>query len=124
MPAGGGTPTRVATNLESAGDVVWAPDGRSLLVFGRQVASGSSGETDWWWQPVAGGAAVRTGALARFISQGDKGLADFAFPYPLEWAKTGVIFTGDRGSDEGTHKGSGWLPWTRHPARWPEMPSS
>ena len=102
MPAGGGTPTRVATSLKSAGDVVWAPDGRSVLVFGRQAASD---EPDWWWQRVDGGAAVRTGALARFNSQGNKGLSNLAFPYPLGWVKAGVMFSGDRGSDEGDAQG-------------------
>ena len=99
MPAGGGSPTRVATNLESAGDVVWAPDGRSLLVFGRQSTSRENAESDWWWQPVEGGAAVRTGAFSRFAAQGAKGPIDLALPYPLGWTKAGVIFTGDRGSD-------------------------
>jgi serine/threonine protein kinase len=108
MPAAGGAPTRVATNLESAGDVVWAPDGRSLLVFGRQTVSGSSDGADWWWQPIAGGAAVATGALPRFAAQGATGPTDLVFPYPLNWTSAGVLFTGDRGSDEGDAQGL-WL---------------
>ena len=39
VPVGGGSPVRVASNIVSAGDPVWAPDGQSLVVFGHETAS-------------------------------------------------------------------------------------
>jgi Tol biopolymer transport system component len=40
IPTDGGEPMRVAAGLASVGDPVWSPDGRALLVFGREAATG------------------------------------------------------------------------------------
>jgi Tol biopolymer transport system component len=99
VPAGGGTPTRVANNLASAGDLVWAPDGQSLLLFGWESATGETSEPDWWWLPAGSSTASPTGAFARFQAQAAKNPIDLNLPYPLSWFEGGVIFSGDRGSD-------------------------
>ena len=105
MPASGGASTRVATNLASAGDLVWAPDGRSLLLFGWKFDAGEMAEPHWWWLPVGSGTAVRTGAFARLQAQGVKSPVDVNLPYPLTWSDGGVIFSGDRGSDTSDAQG-------------------
>ena len=98
MPAAGGSPTRVAANLAYAGDPVWAPDGRSLMVFGREAASGTNIAPDWWWVPVDGGAAVRTGIYERFTAQQIR--VDDLQTYPHDWTAEGVLFSARTDSGE------------------------
>ena len=64
VPLAGGTPVRVAPDFVVARDAVWAPDGRSLLLVGRENNGGPLDQTfDWWWVPLDGHAAVPTGAF-------------------------------------------------------------
>jgi serine/threonine protein kinase len=105
MPAAGGAPMQVASSLATAGDAVWAPDGRSLLVFGRASTAAQGGDTtpDWWWVPLDGRAPVRTGVYQRFEAIGIVIDAADVLPFPHAWSEDGVLFTGARGSDEIGH---------------------
>jgi Tol biopolymer transport system component len=84
---------RVAANIQSAGDPVCAPDGRSVMVFGRESISGGNTDPDWWWVPLETGVAVRTGAYERFKAQGMTVDITDVFPYPHTWTTDGVMFT-------------------------------
>jgi serine/threonine protein kinase/Tol biopolymer transport system component len=100
VPALGGTPAAIATNIASAGHPVWAPDGRSLLVFGREAISGAATDPDWWWVPIDGGAATRTGAFRRFAESGISVNVVRTMPYPQSWTGAGVFFSADSGNGD------------------------
>ena len=87
MPAGGGAPTRIATNLSSAGDLVWSPDGKSLLLFGWEVDAGPQAGQEWWWLRVGETVAVRTNVLADLRARG----LDTNLLYPRSWTAAGVL---------------------------------
>jgi Tol biopolymer transport system component/DNA-binding winged helix-turn-helix (wHTH) protein len=97
VPANGGDPQEVRTDLRETGQPIWAPDGKHLLVYGSRgegtdlpIGSGIS-PGDWWVVPLKSGAAVPTGALAAFAKQG---LAT-AYPNPIPRARAwtqGQIF--------------------------------
>jgi serine/threonine protein kinase/Tol biopolymer transport system component len=99
VPANGGQPTRVADGFWTARDPVWAPDGRSLLFFGRKTEDDSpSGRFDWWWVPLDGREPVQTGAYQIMAGRGLANVIDSDFvgtrqePIPATWTKTGVLF--------------------------------
>jgi len=104
VPANGGQPTRVADGFWTARDPVWAPDGQSVLFFGRKTADDSpSGRFDWWWAPLDGREPVATGAYRIMAEQGlsDPIEADFVGggqePLPATWTKAGVLFSATLG---------------------------
>ena len=104
VPANGGQPTRVADGFWTARDPVWAPDGQSLLFFGRKTADNSpSGTFDWWWAPLDGREPVATGAYRIMAEHGlsDPIEADFVGggqePVPAIWTKAGVLFSATLG---------------------------
>jgi serine/threonine protein kinase len=100
VAAAGATPRRVAVNIASAGHPVWSPDGRSLLVFGREATSGPNTEADWWWVPLDTGLAVQTGVFARF-QQARLRLAELrTVPYPQAWTDDGVFFAAEGGNGD------------------------
>jgi len=90
IPAAGGTPTHVAADLFGAGDPVWAPDGQSLLVFGR-AARGA--EADWWRVPLAGGKAVKTGVFPFLATRRLDVTTTDIYPLPQSWDDRGVVFS-------------------------------
>ena len=100
MPAAGGAPVQVGKDLASAGDVVWSPDGKAMLAYGRRVITGPDPAPDWWWIPTDGGASVATGVYARLRASGiEVGVTDIQ-PYPGSWTTDGVIFTAQlKGAD-------------------------
>ena len=93
VPTVGGDVRELSTDLASVGDPVWAPDGRSLLAFGRRATTGDL-QTDWWMITPGEGAARRTGAYARLEAAGiDVGAIDDQ-PTPEQWTEDGVLFVG------------------------------
>jgi Tol biopolymer transport system component len=93
VPVDGGAPRRIAANIASAGDPVWAPDGQSLLVFGHATLTTTDPDPDWWWVPMSDGQAVRIGAFARFKThQITTGISNI-YPIPQSWTGAGVYFT-------------------------------
>ena len=102
VPVAGGEPVQVASELTNAGDPVWSPDGKSMLVFGRKATSGAEAEADWWWVPRDGREATRSGAYERMRAVGiltpPPGGSDF--PYPASWTKWGVLFAATTGSGD------------------------
>jgi serine/threonine protein kinase/Tol biopolymer transport system component len=92
VPAAGGTPSPVAASLASVGDPIWAPDGKSLLVYARRATSGADTDPDWWWVPLQGGEPVATGAYGRFAARNLAVNVTDTHPYPQSWTSDGVVF--------------------------------
>jgi Tol biopolymer transport system component len=83
----GSAPMRVLSDFEVVNNPVWAPDGRSLLVFGRpRRSSKDPGDADWWLAPLDGEPPVKTGVLNLPLLQG----TDVA---PSAWTPRGVLFS-------------------------------
>ena len=100
VPANGGQPTRVADGFWTARDPVWAPDGKSLLFFGRKTADDSpSGRFDWWWAPLDGREPIPTGAYQIMAGRGLSDALDSdpvgarQEPIPATWTEAGVLFS-------------------------------
>jgi Tol biopolymer transport system component len=93
IPIDGGEPTRVAAGLASVGDPVWSPDGRALLVFGREATTGPNTRPEWWWMPLNGGAITPTGVYERLAEHGFQLNNTNTQPYPFAWSPQGVLFT-------------------------------
>lgn len=89
----GGTPTPVATDMASAGDPVWSPDGTMLLVHGRRGTSGADARTTWWVVPARGGAARATDAYEVFRAAGLDVDDVSGQPSPGAWTPDGVLFS-------------------------------
>jgi len=105
IPAAGGEPVPVLSNLANAGDPVWSPDGKSLLVFGRRATGGADTDADWWWVPLGGGAAVKSGAYERMRAVGilTPPPGGSNYPYPQAWTEAGVWFSATTGSADARH---------------------
>jgi Tol biopolymer transport system component len=76
-------PDFVTFGVPTSGGIVWSPDGRQLMFFGSRP--GQRETRDWYVAPVAGGPAVRTGAL-RSVGQRD------IVQYPCVWLPGRIIF--------------------------------
>jgi hypothetical protein len=85
IPAAGGAPVQVGKDLASAGDVVWSPDGKAVLAYGRRSITGPDTAPDWWWIPIDGGASVATGVYARLQASGIEIDVTDIQPYPGSW---------------------------------------
>ena len=90
VPATGGTPMRMAADVFGAGDPVWAPDGQSLLVFGRDARGA---DADWWWVPLAGGKPVKTGVYPLLAARQLDVTTTDIYPLPQAWDDRGVLFS-------------------------------
>jgi len=93
VPAAGGTPMPVGTDLASAGDPVWFPDGRGLLVYGRRAITGPDTNFEWWRVPIDGGASTPVGAYQMFKDSGIRVDSTDLHPYPHAWIGDDVVFT-------------------------------
>jgi hypothetical protein len=70
------------------GDNAMRTEVESLLANASAAADSALGSRDLGLELIG----RQIGALARFAAQRSKGLADFAFAYPLGWGKAGVIY--------------------------------
>jgi serine/threonine protein kinase len=96
ITATGGSPTRLAADVAGAGDPLWAPDGQSLLIFGRDAQN----DPDWWWVPIDGGKPIKTGTYARLANRQLNVATTDLYPLPQAWDANGVLFSAtDRGGD-------------------------
>ena len=86
----GAAPIRLVPHLAAAQDPVWAPDGRSLLVIGREKDDPSGEAFDWWWVPLDGRPAVKTGLYAATVL--GETVAIQSEGSPAWWNATGVLF--------------------------------
>ena len=102
VPVRGGEAVQVVSALASAGDPVWSPDGEALLMLGRQATSGPNTQADWWWAPLDGRAAIRSGAYERMRAVGilTAPPGGSEFPHPQAWTDDGVLFTATAGSGD------------------------
>ena len=91
---------------------MWSPDGRALIVFGRQAISGEGTDADWWWVPLDGGPAVQSGVYERFRGQGLELDDPNTQPYPVAWTSEGVLFSGVSGGLNGTGSADSQSIWT------------
>jgi len=102
VPANGGTPIQLATNLLNAGAPAWAPDGKSLMVLARQSAQPGEVALDWWRVPIdPGQPAAPTGAFDVLKQAGLRLVLDtVTIPYPRQWTTDGVLFSATSGEGE------------------------
>lgn len=96
IAAAGGDPRHIAADLAGAGDPIWSPDGRALLVFGRRANAAGHMETDWWWVPLDDGAIAQTSAYEHLRAQGLEIENTDMQPYPSVWTASGVLFSAVR----------------------------
>jgi Tol biopolymer transport system component len=99
IPASGGIPRRVGGDLPSSAYPVWAPDSKSLLVFGSDVLK-YLGANDWWVVALDGGHSRRTGAFDSLAHQGFD--LNSHVPRVYQWYDTRIIFTGKFGDTVNT----------------------
>jgi Tol biopolymer transport system component/predicted Ser/Thr protein kinase len=101
VPATGGAPRKLETDLPWAMSPVWSPDGKRLLFLGNTDPTGSIMATaDWWSVPVVGGKALKSGAAEAF---GKVGLHFFlGGPSPATWSGGGnrIVFSSSLGDSE------------------------
>lgn len=106
VPAIGGAEIAIARALRNAGDAVWAPDGKSILLLGMD----GDGRFDWYVARPDGGEARATGAAKQLAAEG-------AMPWPMDWTRDGVYYV------EPMLRGDVWLmpadPTTAVPAGLP-----
>ena len=98
---GGGAAVQVGTDLASVGDVVWSPDGKMLLGYGRRATSGANTSPDWWSMPVDGKPSMATGAYEAFKASGIALDATDTHPVPDAWTTDGVVFSALRSDADG-----------------------
>ena len=65
----GGEPKELKIQIPWGKGPIWSPDGGHLMFLGSTDPLGASAY-DWWVAPVAGGQAVKTGALAELEQRG------------------------------------------------------
>ncbi len=105
VPANGGTPRLMSQGFANARNPVWAPDGRSVLFFGRKNGSqplsqvGTDAEQDaqfdWWWVRVDGGEPAQTGVYRTLIDRGFTFIPAWELDsLPQTWDESGVLFSG------------------------------
>jgi Tol biopolymer transport system component len=93
VPLSGGEAVRIAAGFPVAREPVWAPDGRSLLIYARRDLTSPLAEAlDWWWVPLDGRPPLRTGAfgdaaLGRALPGPDSAAG------PAAWSEDGVVFS-------------------------------
>jgi len=95
----GGTAAQVASDLASAGDPVWSPDGTMLLVHGRRGTAGADAQANWWLVAARGGPVQATNAYEVFRAAGLEVEGVDYQPYPAVWTVNGVMFSATRNQD-------------------------
>jgi len=134
VPVGGGEPVQLGADVAAAGDPIWSPDDRHLLVFGRRTTTSPGGD-DWWWlSRDPKGQAADTGVFARLKRRGILLSDTDALPFPQAWSRDGVVFaasmTGDArhiwsiGIDQGTGRAVADPVRLTSGTTWDDWPSS
>jgi serine/threonine protein kinase/Tol biopolymer transport system component len=89
----GGAPTRLVPDFVAAQDPVWAPDGRSLLILGRQKNEPAGDADDWWWVPLDGRPPTKTSLFATTVLGETVPIQDEGTP--ALWTGDGVLFAAE-----------------------------
>ena len=103
-PLAGGAPRRVGATFTDARFPIWSKDGKHLLLIGyTSEKSFDAASLDWWFVPIDGGGAIKTGAYAALAAARPQSPEDSwtiaasgpGFPYPACWSATDdtVIFS-------------------------------
>ena len=90
----GGAPQRLVADFDGAREPVWAPDGKSVIVLGRNDRYAPQAQSlDLWLAPLDGRAAVRTGALDAANLR--HGLSQLGISATVlgSWTTSGVLVT-------------------------------
>jgi Tol biopolymer transport system component len=94
IPTSGGPPRSLGNASQSASFPVWSPDGKKILVWGRE---GVEKDSDWWILPVDGGRPVRTGVWPTLLKiNSNCGVLDRFTTFNcvgLEWLGDYVLFS-------------------------------
>lgn len=103
IPAAGGDPTPVETNLPWTWAPTWTPDGRHLLFLGSTEPTvyrltGKLTTVDWWVAPVEGGQAIKVG-LSEVLNRMNIELPEQMYYRVPTWDATGeyIIFAARSG---------------------------
>ena len=91
MPAGGGTPKRIAVDIPWSAGPVWSPDGRHLLVLGAP-SSNDSNSLEFWLVSPEEKASVKTGLLSFLRKEQELVLATGQLGPNLDWIGDALLF--------------------------------
>lgn len=94
VPTGGGVPRRLAHQLANA----FAPNGKSVLIFGVQGAFPTWGAIDWWIVQFDSGEMRQTGIMkelqSRKLAPSELSLAtQHLVPFANRWTEDHIIFS-------------------------------
>jgi Tol biopolymer transport system component len=92
LPAGGGQPSRLAVDLRWAGNSVWSPDGKRLMV----LASTESNEFAWAVVSLNGEPSIRTTAFEALRRQGFS-IGKNRIPRLSQWTPGSILFSAVHG---------------------------
>jgi len=88
LPASGGQPRRLAADLSNAGNPVWSPDSKRLMVFSTTVAD----EFDWFVISPKGEQSTRTSIFESLKRQGFS-IGLNRVPHLSQWTPGFILFS-------------------------------
>jgi len=94
LPAGGGSPTRIADDIPWSGGPVWSPDGRRLLVLGA-ARTNDPGSLEFWLVSPEGGTSVKTGLVSFLRTQDISLFVEGLLLFSLDWIGDALFFGSD-----------------------------
>ena len=92
VPSSGGQPRRLGLDLATAGNPVWSPDGRHLLVYVSPKEGYAWDTADWWLIALDGSASTKTGNFNGLKSQGFS-LGFDRIPRLSQWSRDFITFS-------------------------------
>lgn len=91
VASAGGEPKRLGLDLSTAGNPVWSPDGRHLLVYVSPKTGYAWDTADWWLVPLDGTPSMRTGDFSALRRQGFA-IGFDRIPRLSQWSKDFITF--------------------------------
>ncbi len=92
VASAGGEPKRLGLDLSTAGNPVWSPDGRHLLVYVSPKKGYAWDTADWWLVALDGSASKRTGDFSTLTRQGFS-LGYDRIPRLSQWSRGFITFS-------------------------------
>ena len=92
VASAGGEPKRLGLDLATAGNPVWSPDGKHLLVYVSPQTGYAWDTADWWLVSLDGSPSKRTGNFSTLKSQGFS-LGFDRIPRLSQWSNDFITFS-------------------------------